>query len=448
MTDATLGFRIDSSPAVTGAADLDKLTAAAVRTQQGVSKLENEVEQLGDALGKAGQGAGKLKPPMDDLGRSFGAQDDHVRAFRMEVERLTLKFRPLAQATQQYEATVTEIQRAHKLGAITAQEMTAALDRERQAFERLKTSATAAGSAVKAANNNRGGAQSFNSANAAFQFHDIAVTAAMGMNPLMIGLQQGTQLASVVGSMERPVSGLAAAFTSLLSPVSLITIGLTAGTAALIQYFTTAESGTEKTSNLLEEQNDIIRRAAALWGDAAPQLKAYVDELDRADKITQGREASSILAGRELEEMGAKLEGLRDQAISAFSALRARPGTARPFAPSAMLGTIFGKGSLRERPPLPTSTTRRARLLMPSRSTAFRRFRTSARALIPSRPRSIAALRPRGRRRPSGSRALPALTTSRTSSVAQPSPRTGGRSVPLTSSPSASRRQGVARTSN
>ncbi|MFK3965673.1 phage tail length tape measure family protein [Ensifer adhaerens] len=327
MTEATLGFKIDSTPASSAAADLDKLTASATRTTQAVDKLEAEAAGLGAALGKAGDDARKALPAVDGLGRSFGSQDDHVRAFRMEVERLTLKFRPLAQATQQYEATVTEIQRAHKLGAITAQEMTTALDRERQAFERLKTSATAAGSAVKAANSNRGGAQSFNSANAAFQFQDIAVTAAMGMNPLMIGLQQGTQLASVVGSMEKPVSGLASAFGALINPISLSTIALTAGSAALIQYFTTAESGTEKTNRLFEEQNDIIRRAAALWGDAAPQLKAYVDELDRADKITQGREASSILAGRELEEMGAKLEGLRDKAITAFSALRARPGT-------------------------------------------------------------------------------------------------------------------------
>ncbi|WP_342242637.1 phage tail length tape measure family protein [Ensifer sp. OTU672] len=246
----------------------------------------------------------------------------------MEVERLTLKFRPLAQATQQYEATVGEIQRAHKLGAITAQEMTAALDRERQAFERLKTSATAAGSAVKAANSNRMGSQNFNSANAAFQFQDVAVTAAMGMNPLMIGLQQGTQLASVVGSMERPVSGLAAAFASLLSPVSLITIGLTAGTAALIQYFTTAESGAESSTKLFEEQNDVIRRAATLWGDAVPQLQAYVDQLDRADKITQGKEASAILAGRELEGLSDNLDSIKQQGTEAFRALRGDPNNA------------------------------------------------------------------------------------------------------------------------
>ncbi len=334
MTEATLGFKIDSAQASSAAADLDKLTASATRTTQAVDKLEAEAAGLGAALGKAGDDARKALPAVDGLGRSFGSQDDHVRAFRMEVERLTLKFRPLAQATQQYEVAVTEIQRAHKLGAINAQEMTAALDRERQAFERLKTSATAAGSAVKAANSNRGGAQSFNSANAAFQFQDIAVTAAMGMNPLMIGLQQGTQLASVVGSMERPVSGLAAAFTSLLSPVSLITIGLTAGTAALIQYFTTAESGTEKTSKLFEEQNDVIRRAATLWGDAVPQLRAYVDELDRADKITQGKEASEILAGRELDGLGEKLQGINRQFAEAVRGLRgadADPAFVRDF---------------------------------------------------------------------------------------------------------------------
>ncbi|MDX0106654.1 phage tail tape measure protein [Sinorhizobium medicae] len=344
MSEATLGFKIDSSPAVKGAADLDHLTAAAGRTQQAVGKLENEVEQLGGALGKAGQGAGRLKPPIDDLGRSFGAQDEHVRAFRMEVERLTLKYQPLAKATRDYEASIGEIQRAHKLGAITAQEMTQALDRERQAYERLKTSATAAGAAVKAANTNRPGGQGFNSANAAFQFQDIAVTAAMGMNPLMIGLQQGTQLASVLGSMERPVSGLASAFASLISPVSLVTIGLTAGTAALVQYFMTAESGTDKTSKLFEEQNDLIRRAAALWGDAAPQLKAYVDELDRADKITQGREAGEILAGRELEGLGEELQGVNRQFSEAVRGLRsidADPAFIRDFSQAF--------GDLRER---------------------------------------------------------------------------------------------------
>ncbi|QIG67263.1 tail tape measure protein [Rhizobium phage RHph_TM3_3_3] len=329
MTDATLGFKIDSSQAVSGAADLDRLTAAANRTQQAADKLETEASSLGAALGAAGAGAGKALPPVDNLGKKFHEHDEHVRAFRLEVERLTLKYQPLAQATRNYEAAVSEIERAHKIGAINAQQMTQALDRERQAFEKLRTSAASAGAAVKAANSNGvSGAQRAAGINAGAQFQDIAVTAAMGMNPLMIGLQQGTQLASVLGTMERPVAGLAAAFGSLINPVSLVTIGLTAGVAALVQYFTTAESGTGKTSKLFEEQNEVIRRAADLWGDATPALKAYVDELDRADKLTQGRQAGEILAGRELDGLSKNLDSIQKQGVAAFRALQGDPQNA------------------------------------------------------------------------------------------------------------------------
>ncbi|MCV3738383.1 phage tail length tape measure family protein [Rhizobium sp. TRM96647] len=174
-------------------------------------------------------------------------------------------------------------------------------------------------------------AGSFQTANIAAQFQDIGVTAAMGMAPLQIALQQGTQLSMVFEQMkasgQSAGSALATAFASVISPLSLITIGLVAGSAALIQYFMTAESASEKANKLLKEQNDIIRNAAKLWGDATPALKAYVDELDRADKLNQGREAGGVLATKILEEMSPKLDALRDKAVSAFSALRARPGS-------------------------------------------------------------------------------------------------------------------------
>ncbi|MDR9781587.1 phage tail length tape measure family protein [Rhizobium redzepovicii] len=330
MTEATLGFKIDSSQAVSGAADLDRLTAAANRTQQAADKLESEAASLGGALSRAGDGASKAAPPMERMAKSLADQDDHVRAFRLEVERLTMKYQPLAQATRSYQAAVSEIERAHKIGAINAQQMTQALDKERQAYEKLRTSAASAGAAVKAANSNNGvsGSQRAAGINAGYQFQDIAVTAAMGMNPLMIGLQQGTQLASVLGTMERPVAGLAAAFGSLINPVSLVTIGLTAGVAALVQYFTTAESGTGKTKKLFEEQNEVIRRAADLWGDATPALKAYVDQLDRADKLTQGRQAGEILAGRELDGLSKNLDSIQKQGVAAFRALQGDPQNA------------------------------------------------------------------------------------------------------------------------
>lgn len=76
----------------------------------------------------------------------------------------------------------------------------------------------------------------FNTANIAAQFQDIGVTASMGMNPLTIALQQGTQLSAILNSMESPLKGIAQAFRSIINPVSLLSIGLVALAAVAIQF--------------------------------------------------------------------------------------------------------------------------------------------------------------------------------------------------------------------
>jgi len=67
----------------------------------------------------------------------------------------------------------------------------------------------------------------FNTSNIAAQFQDIAVTASMGMNPLLVAMQQGTQVAAIMNSMKNPLQGLAAAFTQVINPVSILSIALT-----------------------------------------------------------------------------------------------------------------------------------------------------------------------------------------------------------------------------
>jgi hypothetical protein len=334
VTEATLGFKIDSSQASSAAADLDRLTSAAARTQQAADKLETEAAALGGSLSRAADGASKAAPPMERMAKSLADQDEHVRAFRMEVERLTMKYQPLAQATRTYEAAITEIERAHKVGVINAQQMTQALDRERQAYEKLRTSAASAGAAVKAANSNGGRGGSYQTAGITAQFQDIAVSAAYG-NPLQVGLQQGTQLGEILKTLRKEgdetsgvMEGLADAATSLFDPVALLSIGLTSAGVAAYQYFTSAGEEAEKANRLFEEQNDLIRSASDLWGDATPALKAYVDQLDRADKLTQGRQAGEILAGRELDGLSANLDSIQKQGVAAFRALQGDPQNA------------------------------------------------------------------------------------------------------------------------
>lgn len=87
------------------------------------------------------------------------------------------------------------------------------------------------------------GVNRFNTANIAAQFQDIGVTAAMGMNPMTIALQQGTQLSAILNNMGNPVKGLQQAFTQLVNPVALVSVGITGLVAALIQMVDWSSAG-------------------------------------------------------------------------------------------------------------------------------------------------------------------------------------------------------------
>lgn len=102
----------------------------------------------------------------------------------------------------------------------------------------------------------------FNTANIAAQFQDIGVTAAMGMNPLTIGLQQGTQLSAILNMMvdsgekgAGALKTLGEAFKSIINPLSLTTIGLTALLAAGIQmvdWTSVAQSGLNGLASVMD----------------------------------------------------------------------------------------------------------------------------------------------------------------------------------------------------
>lgn len=330
MTTATLGFAIDSRPASSAAVDLEKLTAAAVKTEQSVESLEVSAKGLGTALGQAGQGAQKALPPVEQVGRAFQQQDEHVRAFRMELDRLTAKYQPLAQASKNYEASVGEINRAHQLGVISAQQMQKALDAERMAYERLRTAASGAGQAVQAANQNSS-ANRANAINAGYQAQDIVVSALSGQSAGLIGFQQGTQLAAIAAQMERPVQGLAAAFASMLNPISLVTIGLTAGTAALIQYFSTSSEGSDGMSEDLREQAELIARVAERWGDATPKLQAFADEMVRAAEANERLAAGNAAAAEQFKPIVDVLGSINEQYTAAIRNLRGYGAEAAPI---------------------------------------------------------------------------------------------------------------------
>lgn len=157
--------------------------------------------------------------------------------------------------------------------AVNAQRTVAANNNLASSFTRVAASANAA----------RG-----NTANVAAQFQDVAVTAAMGMNPMMIALQQGTQLSAVLNSMQNPIRGLASAFVSLINPVSLLTIGFVAAGAAAVQYFMNMKDDTRSTDDILSDHAKAIRSLKDAYGEAAKGAREYLavtKEMATADVV-------------------------------------------------------------------------------------------------------------------------------------------------------------------
>jgi hypothetical protein len=159
------------------------------------------------------------------------------------VDKGTKSLDGLTNAAKKAEAAAQGLSGATKNAGAAAASVATGANNAAAALNRESASATKAASALKlhaaAANmNTRGlGGASTNVANLAAQFQDIGVTAAMAMNPLQIALQQGTQIAAVLGPMGAAgaVRSLGEAFLSVISPVSLVTIAIVALVAAGLQ---------------------------------------------------------------------------------------------------------------------------------------------------------------------------------------------------------------------
>lgn len=246
------------------------------------------------------------------------------------VEKGTQALNQLTGAAARAEAAANGLSGAHRgaTGAAAA------------AAKAYATEGAAAASASKqiemmnrAANQNRASSRG-NLGNIAAQFQDIAVSAQMGMGPLQIALQQGTQLAAVLSTMEKPVQRLGAALLSVLSPVSLLTIGLIALAAAGLQMV----DWTKLAQSALLGLADVLETTAPYAVAAATALA-----LIYAPAIIGGIISLIALLGRLVVQLGI-LAGafiLANPAVAFVAGITAAVGAANIFRDE--LANIFGR---------------------------------------------------------------------------------------------------------
>lgn len=281
---------------------------ASAQAARSAAEANQQLETARTSVAMARQGAIDAS---FGIGAATGNRGADIAAYGRELDQLRAQFNPLFAAEQRHEASLVAIQRAHQLGAISTAEMSQAVTREGIAYAQAvaaidgNTEAMQRNAAVRAGRS--GGEGGLATANIAAQFQDIAVTSAMGMSPLQIALQQGTQISAAFGNMGAAgaVKALGEAFLSIISPVSLVTIGLVAGAAAAIQFF----------SGLREEEVS-----------AAEALEAHKDKLD---ELLAGYEQARTAAYQVLDQgvtrpeasVVSDLGAFREDALERYSEL-------------------------------------------------------------------------------------------------------------------------------
>ncbi|WMT90160.1 phage tail length tape measure family protein [Pelagibacterium sp. H642] len=182
--------------------------------------------------------------------------------------------------------------------------------------------ANAAASAFARAGN---AANSMNIANVAAQFQDIGVTAAMGMNPMIVALQQGTQLSAVlnqsVAAGVSPARMLGQAFAQIINPISLATIATVAlGTAAL-HWLGNVQSGARTANEAIRAHREALSGIVEGYSSAEEAVEQYFDAIDRLPQAIATERTREEFAQLQqvVDDFRARIDNLTDYLLDAES---------------------------------------------------------------------------------------------------------------------------------
>ncbi len=206
-----------------------ELALGTAKLQSGVSDADRLLNRLQDKMTGTGRKAKKTGDEIDTgIGRGLKGAAASASAFDRRMDFLQKRFDPLYAASKRYESELRLLDEAQKRGAISSATYTRNLDRLNAELAGVDTGVAAATGQMSRFTGVASG-MSAQTGNIAAQVQDIGVQLAGGQSPFLIALQQGTQLTGVFtqmgGGIRTVGPALAAAFSSLLNPLSLATIG-------------------------------------------------------------------------------------------------------------------------------------------------------------------------------------------------------------------------------
>lgn len=260
---ARLGFSVPTGELKDAKVALDALVPAAKRAEQATEKFNAA------AAGMAGL-PGKIKPAATGM-EQIAAAARGVAGATSAVSKSALgagtHLGSLGAAAAGASFQMNTLGQANARVAAQTAMADAHIKAYRDSLSKVAPAATSATSSLNrlgaAANDNINRLQS-TPGNIAAQFQDIGVTAAAGMSPLLIALQQGTQLSS---AMQGGIGNLLAGFRQLFNMTTLVTIGLVGLVAAglqMVDWMRVAETLVVGLAEFVAEYSDVLLYAGSV----------------------------------------------------------------------------------------------------------------------------------------------------------------------------------------
>lgn len=208
-------------------AALARLDALAARAAQTAANLRAMGTSTGSVLDRVNAATGATPRP--------GRDAAEIEAYGRALDDLRAQHNPAYAAIRSYRAALADIRQAHRVGAISAEEMTAAIGRERRAALASIAALKGRGSALRQMGDNSRFA-AFQSRNLLFQINDIGVSLAGGMSPMTVLVQQGGQIAQMYagqGGVNAALRQTAGLIGGVISRFPLLTAAIALGGAAV-----------------------------------------------------------------------------------------------------------------------------------------------------------------------------------------------------------------------
>lgn len=308
---ATLSKRLNSLGDTAGIdrlnSDLAKLQAALIQAQSPLA-----VRSARSAFADTAADVRRRAISAETDARATREATQAASAHAAQLDRLRSKYNPLYAASKAYESALEEIATAEREGVLSAQMATEA--RQRAAQQLMQASAAAdqySGAMMRSANSTQQGIM------VGHQLSDVLITSQMGFQSVgMIALQQGSQLASQMNTLKATGGSvfptLLAGFTSLLNPISLITIGAVAAGAMIAKWFFAAGEETKSFSDALSDANSRIselrsatdalsggnlRQLREEYGMVNAELDAHLERLRKVAELEAGMANAEMIGG-------------------------------------------------------------------------------------------------------------------------------------------------------